>query len=121
MIMKILIAGLGSIGRRHFGNLVSLGETDIVLLRTHKPSLPDDELAGYPVEIDIHDALEKHLPEARRVAPLSQKALLVLKSTPGVSCVLVGMRSSEYVEDALGMMAWEPLSESKLALASTSR
>jgi predicted dehydrogenase len=66
--MKILIAGLGSIGRRHFGNLVSLGETDIVLLRTHKSSLPDDELAGYPVETDIHDALKKHEPDAVIVA-----------------------------------------------------
>jgi len=58
--MKILIAGLGSIGRRHFRNLIALGETDLVLLRTRKATLPDDELAGYPVETDIRDALEKH-------------------------------------------------------------
>ncbi len=66
--MKFLIAGLGSIGRRHFRNLISLGEKDIVLLRSHRATLPDDELAGYPVETDIHEALKKHKPEAVIVA-----------------------------------------------------
>jgi predicted dehydrogenase len=62
--MKILIAGLGSIGRRHFRNLVALGEKDIILYRTNKATLPDDELAGYPVETDLAEALKKHKPEA---------------------------------------------------------
>jgi predicted dehydrogenase len=62
--MKFLIAGLGSIGRRHFRNLSALGEKDIVLLRTRKTTLPDDELAGYPVETDLKEALEKHKPDA---------------------------------------------------------
>ena len=65
---KFLIAGLGSIGRRHFRNLISLGEKDIILLRTHKATLPDDELAGYPVESDLDEALKKHKPEAVIVA-----------------------------------------------------
>jgi predicted dehydrogenase len=66
--MKFLIAGLGSIGRRHFRNLLALGETDILLLRTRKATLPDDELTGYPVETDIHQALETHKPDAVIVA-----------------------------------------------------
>jgi len=66
--MKFLIAGLGSIGRRHLRNLVALGEKDVVLLRTRKATLPDDELAGYPVEIDIHKAIKKHKPDAVIVA-----------------------------------------------------
>jgi predicted dehydrogenase len=66
--MKFLIAGLGSIGRRHFRNLIALGEKDIILLRTRKATLPDDELAGYPVETDIHEALKKHKPDAVVVA-----------------------------------------------------
>jgi len=66
--MKFLIAGLGSIGRRHFRNLISLGEKDIVLLRSHRATLPDDELAGYPVETDIHEAIKKHKPNAVIVA-----------------------------------------------------
>lgn len=66
--MKFLIAGLGSIGRRHFRNLVALGEKDIILLRTRKSTLPDDELAGYPVETDINEAIKKHKPDAVIVA-----------------------------------------------------
>ena len=62
--MKFLIAGLGSIGRRHFRNLIALSEKDIVLLRTRKATLPNDELAGYPVETDIHAALKEHKPDA---------------------------------------------------------
>jgi predicted dehydrogenase len=66
--MKILIAGLGSIGRRHFRNLIALGETNIILLRSHRATLPDDELAGYLVETDLAEALKKHRPEAVIVA-----------------------------------------------------
>ena len=66
--MKYLIAGLGSIGRRHFRNLIALGEKDIVLLRTRKATLPDYELAGYPVETNIQRALKKHKPDAVIVA-----------------------------------------------------
>lgn len=62
--MKYLIAGLGSVGRRHMRNLIALGETDIVLLRTRKATLPEDELAGFPIETDINEAIQKHKPEA---------------------------------------------------------
>ena len=55
--MKFLIVGLGSIGRRHLHNLLALGESDILLYRTHKSTLPDDELQGYPVETDLATAL----------------------------------------------------------------
>ncbi|HOJ00744.1 MAG TPA: Gfo/Idh/MocA family oxidoreductase [Anaerolineaceae bacterium] len=55
--MKILIAGLGSIGRRHLRNLVRLGEQDILLFRTHHATLADEELAGYPVVTDLEKAL----------------------------------------------------------------
>ncbi|MBK8824378.1 MAG: Gfo/Idh/MocA family oxidoreductase [Anaerolineales bacterium] len=66
--MKYIIAGLGSIGRRHFRNLIALGEKDVVLLRSHRATLSDDELAGYPVETDLHEALKKHKPDAVIVA-----------------------------------------------------
>jgi predicted dehydrogenase len=55
--VKILIAGLGSIGRRHLRNLIALDERDIVLYRTHQSTLPDDELAAFPVETDLSAAL----------------------------------------------------------------
>lgn len=66
--MKFLIAGLGSIGRRHFRNLIALEEKDIVLLRAHHATLPDDELGGYQVETDLKEALKKHKPDAVIVA-----------------------------------------------------
>jgi hypothetical protein len=53
-------------------------------------------------------ALDPLLPEARRKESLSRKALWVLASTPGVTCVLNGMRSPVYVEDSLAVMGWEP-------------
>ncbi len=55
--MKILIAGLGSIGRRHLRNLQALGEHDILLFRTGNSTLPNDELSGLPVEMDLQSAL----------------------------------------------------------------
>ncbi len=57
--MKFLIAGLGSIGRRHLRNLVELGEEDVLLYRTHQATLADTDLAVYPVETDLEKALEQ--------------------------------------------------------------
>ena len=61
---RLLIAGLGSIGRRHLHNLLALGESDIVLLRSHRGTLPDDELARFPTETDLAEALRRHKPQA---------------------------------------------------------
>lgn len=58
--MKTLIAGFGSIGRRHLRNLRALGETDFVLYRSYHSTLPDDEIAGLPVVNTIEDALAHH-------------------------------------------------------------
>ena len=55
--MKIAIAGLGSIGRRHFRNLRALGEQDILLYRSHLATLPDDELGGFLEETDFESVL----------------------------------------------------------------
>lgn len=66
--MRYLIAGLGSIGRRHLRNLLALGESDIILLRSGKSTLPDAELAGLPVETDLQVALQSRRPDAVIVA-----------------------------------------------------
>ncbi len=58
--MKFLIAGLGSIGRRHLRNLVELGENDILLYRTHQATLSDADLAKFPVIIDLDAALAQN-------------------------------------------------------------
>jgi predicted dehydrogenase len=55
--VKVLIAGLGSIGRRHLRNLLALGERDIRLYRTNQSTLPEEELAGFPVATDLEAAL----------------------------------------------------------------
>jgi predicted dehydrogenase len=61
--MKILIAGLGSIGRRHLRNLLLLGEQDILLYRSKQSTLPEEELEQFPVFLDLEEALAQK-PEA---------------------------------------------------------
>jgi predicted dehydrogenase len=61
--MRFLIAGFGSIGRRHFRNLLALGEREIVFLRSKQSTLPDDEIAEFPLETDLQTALA-HKPDA---------------------------------------------------------
>jgi hypothetical protein len=51
--MKFLIAGSGSIGRRHIRNLLALGEKDILLYRTHQGTLADEEISQFPFETPI--------------------------------------------------------------------
>jgi predicted dehydrogenase len=55
--MRFLIAGLGSIGRRHLKNLSALGQRDFLLFRSKLSTLPDEELEGIPVEFDLQQAL----------------------------------------------------------------
>ncbi|MBN2386551.1 MAG: Gfo/Idh/MocA family oxidoreductase [Anaerolineales bacterium] len=65
--MKFLIAGLGSIGRRHLRNLRACGEEDLLLYRTHQATLPDDDLAGLPVVTELQAALA-HKPDVVIIA-----------------------------------------------------
>ena len=65
--MKFLIAGFGSIGRRHFRNLLSLGIDDIVFLRSNQSTISDDEIADFLVETDLQSALS-HKPDAVIIA-----------------------------------------------------
>lgn len=55
--MKFLIAGLGSIGRRHLRNLRAHGQEDIILYRTHQATLPDAELGDLPTFPELSLAL----------------------------------------------------------------
>ena len=57
----------------------------------------------------VSAGLDPLLPPERRAESLSRKALWVAASTPGVSSVLIGMRTPAYVDDALGILAWPPL------------
>jgi aryl-alcohol dehydrogenase-like predicted oxidoreductase len=57
----------------------------------------------------VTSAVNPHVPLARQGEGLSRKALWVLTSTPGVNCVLLGMRHAAYVEDGMGILGWPPL------------
>ena len=72
--MKFLIAGYGSIGRRHFQNLQALNQKDILFLRSGKSQLPAEDLQGIPVETSLEDALA-HNPDALIVANPTAKHL----------------------------------------------
>ncbi len=65
--MRLLIAGLGSVGRRHLRNAVALGETEILLLRSGKSTLPEEELAGF-AQVRTVDAGLAWMPDAVIVA-----------------------------------------------------
>ena len=81
--MKFLIAGFGSIGRRHFRNLLALGERDILFYRTHQSTLPDEELAGFAVETDLRVALA-YKPDAVIIA--NPTALHLDVAIPAAQC-----------------------------------
>jgi predicted dehydrogenase len=68
MAVRILICGLGSVGRRHLRNLVALGQQDIVLYRTGKANLPDEDVADWPASDSLDQALERWAPDAAVVA-----------------------------------------------------
>ena len=61
--MKILVAGLGSIGRRHLRNFQDINAGEFVLLRSRRATLPDDELVGLPTERNLGDAIQRHQPD----------------------------------------------------------
>ncbi len=62
-----------------------------------------------PLERQASPMLDPVLPPERRSESLSRKTLHVLASTPGVSCILLGMRRPAWVADALPVMSWPPL------------
>jgi len=63
----------------------------------------------------VATALDAVLPQERRSESLSRKALWVLTSTPGVTCVLNGMRTPAYVEDSKGVLHWPALEPARAA------
>jgi hypothetical protein len=52
-------------------------------------------------------AIDPLLPAPRREDSLSRKAIWIVASTPGVTCVLNGMRTPRYADDALTVLRWE--------------
>lgn len=74
--MRVLVAGLGSIGRRHVRNLRALGVEDLVLYRTGRSTLSLEEFEGLPQESNLEAALA-HRPDAALVCNPSSLHLSV--------------------------------------------
>ena len=55
----------------------------------------------------VAQAIDPLVPEEHRSESLSRKALWILASTSGVTCVLNGMRTPRYVDDALAVLSWD--------------
>lgn len=101
---KILIAGLGSIGRRHLRNLRSLGHTNFVLYRSHHSTLPDAELADIPTETDLQAALA-HQPAAVIVANPTALHLPVAIAAAQSGCHLFLEKSISHDLDGLDKLS----------------
>lgn len=86
--MKFLIVGYGSIGRRHLRNLRELGQNDLILLRSHRSTLPEDEIASIPVETDIQAALA-HKPDGVVIANPSALHLSVAIPAARAGCAIM--------------------------------
>lgn len=82
--MRILIAGYGSIGRRHLNNLKSLGESDLLLYRTHHSTLPEDEIK----DIHVFTSLEEALKEQPQAVVIANPTALHLDVA--IPCALAG-------------------------------
>jgi aryl-alcohol dehydrogenase-like predicted oxidoreductase len=63
----------------------------------------------------LASVLNKAAPELKSNQSLSQKAVRIYESLPGLHCVLVGMRKPAYVKDMLGV--GEPISAEKAQAA----
>ncbi len=85
--MKFLICGLGSIGRRHLRNLRALGQSDIILYRTHHATLPEEELAGSPVFTSLDEALAQK-PDAVIISNPTAAHMSVALPASAAGCAL---------------------------------
>jgi len=65
---------------------------------------------------EISVELDKLAPDLKATETLSQKTLQVLTSVPGIDCVLLGMRSTRYVEDAFVALTQPAISQAEKLL-----
>jgi uncharacterized protein YyaL (SSP411 family)/aryl-alcohol dehydrogenase-like predicted oxidoreductase len=61
--------------------------------------------------LKVAAVIDPLLPDWARKEPLSRKALWVLASTPGVTCVLNGMRTVSYAKDSTAILGWERMND----------
>ena len=61
----------------------------------------------------VHEMINEFLNENEKELPLSQKALLMVNSLPGISTTLVGMRKEEYVNEVLKVLQYNKAHKAK--------
>lgn len=83
----VLIAGLGSIGRRHLNNLRSLGCTKFVFFRSYRATLDNSDLGDGFVTSDLSEALAQ-CPRSAIIANPSAKHLEVALAAAQSGCHL---------------------------------
>ena len=105
--MKFLIAGFGSIGRGHLRNLRTLGEEDLIVLRSGKSTLPDEEIKDLPCATTIAEALA-YRPDGVVVANPTALHLAVALPALEAGCSVL---MEKPIDDAL-----EPILAGKAAL-----
>ena len=113
--MKFLIAGLGSIGRRHLHNLITLGEKDILLFRTHQSTIPDDDLKSFPVETDLKLALAQK-PDAVIISNPTSIHLDVALPASEAGCHLFLEKPVSHSVESLDVLRANMLQHSKQTL-----
>lgn len=113
--MRFLIAGLGSIGRRHLKNLLDLGMDDIVLYRTHRSTIKDDAFSRFPVETSLEAALD-HQPDGVIIANPTALHLDVAIPAARAGCSLLiekpithNLERIKELEDALSLSGGQAL------------
>lgn len=112
---RLLICGLGSIGRRHLRNLSALGAQDIILLRTGKSTMPDEGLEGYPVERDLGTALARWKPDGVIVSNPTSLHEATTRAALDAGChVLLEKPVSDALQPALPLLAAEHSSVGKV-------
>lgn len=97
---RILIAGLGSIGRRHLKNLLRIGQHELLGYRTR--SAPVDDAPELPVFTDLTKALSTH-PDLVIVATPTARHLSVALPAARAGCHL-------YIEKPLSH-SWDGVDE----------
>ncbi len=83
----ILIAGLGSIGRRHLENLRALGCSQFIIYRTYRSTMPDMDVGSALVTGDLQEALS-HKPQIAVVSNPTAKHLDVALAAAHAGCHL---------------------------------
>lgn len=90
----ILIAGFGSVGRRHFQNLKHLGCRQFVFLRSGRGTIDDKDTSGFPSTSRLDEALD-YRPKAVIIATPSAMHLDIALQAAEAGCDL-------YIEKPLG-------------------